>query len=138
MLPVIQHHPENFARNIQFCAQCPDLDTRTGLCKGGIYHSIHCNGDYCPAGHFGKGKPANWPHAEHVRLDLCRACKMGQKSHCTKDGASFRDHAREGVCPVGKYLDGVTGNLPTPAPAPQPAMAAATTGEPKPRGCCGE
>jgi hypothetical protein len=139
MLPVIPHNPiphhhERFVANFAFCAQCPDLSTATGLCKNGIDHQSHCNADYCPAGKFGGAKPSNWPHELEGRVQTCQRCRAKAGHLCGIDQASIRDHARAAVCPIGRFADGTTGNLPTPTPPPanvQPGGGAVK------KGCCG-
>lgn len=132
MLLKVVHNHENFKANAPFCARCPDLDTANGLCKQGIYHSEHAKADFCPAGKFGQNKkPATWPHAEEARLNVCRSCRAKAGHVCGIDQAGIRNHASEAVCPIGRYVDGVTGNLPTPE---------ATTGQQPAsdgKGCCG-
>jgi hypothetical protein len=114
MLPVIQYNREKWEKNVGTCLQCGQLDTRAGLCSIGTDHQSHINSGYCPQGDFGPGsdeRPEVWPVQEHARIMVCRACPAFVNNFCGDDGASVREHARQGICPQGKYADGTTGRI---------------------------
>lgn len=132
MLPVIPYNAENFTRNAPTCARCGQLNAPTGICGlGGIHHGAHANSGYCPQGDFGPGsnvKPEVWDEVQQGRIDTCRSCVAFAKYHCGNDGINVMTHARLGICPMGNYPDGTTGEIPQ---SPD-ATAAAPSGK-----CCG-
>jgi hypothetical protein len=133
---MIPHDPDNWRKFSRVCLRCGQLDGKTGMCTQGLHHAHHANAGYCPIGDFGPGSdipPPNWPAAEHGRAGLCRACPAHAKGHCGEDGAGVREHAREAICPQGKFPNGTTGRIELRVVPDAPQAAPAASG----KGCCG-